>query len=387
MIISNPNPENIFAIIAEFNPLHYGHEFLLQNLRANHSVIVILSSNFVQRGEPAIVDKFYRAEMAIKAGADLVIELPFIYACAAAQDFAFGAVEILRKTNLAGKIAFGMEDPDYDFAPIVETLLHEPEAYREFLREKLREGFSFPKANSLALENLFDGAGEFIAKPNNLLAVSYVMNLRKCNCNLEIVPFKRVQNLKSSEIRENLGANFRNLPNYSREIITRASVNHRLCENYQASIWNMLRNIFLRSSPEDLRKIYAIDEGIENLFLKHWKSSRNLREFVSSCVSSRYTKAHVNRRLIYIMLNLEREIAESVKISGINYARILAFNHNGRLLLKNFAKNSQIPIITTPSKLRNNSQAAILERKVSELYELLLPEQDFRRENLSVLKF
>ena len=139
----------------------------------------------------------------------------------------------------------------------------------------------------------------------------------------------------------------------------------------------------MRSSSDELKKIYAIDEGLENLFLKNWKLSENLDEFLNRCTSSRYTKAHLNRRIIYVLLNLNRYFAEGLKRSGINYARVLAFNQNGREILKNLSKNSDIPIITSLAKIKY----ANFEFKVSELYEILTGSNDFNREVQSVLKF
>ena len=145
----------------------------------------------------------------------------------------------------------------------------------------------------------------------------------------------------------------------------------------------------MRSDSDELKKIYAMDEGIENLFLKNWKTSENLDDFINKCVSTRYTKAHIKRRIIYTLLNLNRYFAEGLKRSGINYARVLAFNENGRLILKNCSKNSDIQIITSLSKVKSKigKSFAKLEFKVSDLYEILLNSNDFKREVNSVLKF
>ncbi len=362
----------------------------MKNLRQESNfIVVVLSSNFVQRGEPSIIDKFYRAECAINAGADLVLELPFIFSCAAAQDFASGAIQLLAKTKFADTLAFGMENPDYDFNPIAETLLNESKTYKNFLKQKLKEGFSFSKANSLSLENLFKGAGDFIKKPNNLLAVSYLMNIKKYNCNLKILPVKRYNDFKSAYIRENLTQNLDMLPEFSKKIISIAESQNRICNNFSKNLWLILKNILMRCDSDELKKIYAMDEGIENLFLKNWKTSENLDDFINKCVSTRYTKAHIKRRIIYTLLNLNRYFAEGLKRSGINYARVLAFNENGRLILKNCSKNSDIQIITSLSKVKSKigKSFAKLEFKVSDLYEILLNSNDFKREVNSVLKF
>ncbi|MBQ3345812.1 MAG: nucleotidyltransferase family protein, partial [Synergistaceae bacterium] len=149
------------GIIAEFNPLHLGHESLMRfakSLPNSEGVIVILSSNFTQRGSASIVDKFSRASMAVMAGADLVIELPFLYACSAGQDFSRGSVEILGRLGCVSRIAFGMENPEFDAASLADVMAREPKGYREILRREIGRGASFPKAVSIALEEIFAGS-------------------------------------------------------------------------------------------------------------------------------------------------------------------------------------------------------------------------------------
>ncbi len=167
--------------------------------------VVVLSSNFTQRGSPAVVDKFSRAAMAMSAGASLVVELPFLFACAAGQDFARGAVDIFGRTGIVERVAFGMEDPEFDFAPLVDAMSRESrrteagyragetnafaleefspvdvtncKKYTQALRRELKQGASYPKANAIALEQILPGSKEFITRPNNMLALSYILHI------------------------------------------------------------------------------------------------------------------------------------------------------------------------------------------------------------------
>ena len=135
------------GIIAEFNPLHFGHESLMKfscGLPDSEGVIAILSSNFTQRGSPSVVSKFDRAYTAVKAGADLVIEIPFLYSCSAGQDFSRGAVNILGRLGCVSRIAFGMENPEFDFETLSGIMANEPESFREILRFELGRGASYP---------------------------------------------------------------------------------------------------------------------------------------------------------------------------------------------------------------------------------------------------
>ena len=406
--------------------MHKGHEELI-NFAKSDGVIIILSGNFTQRGSPAIVDKFFRAELAVKAGADLVMELPFIYACSAGQDFARGATEILGRLGFVDNLAFGMEEPNFDFMPILDVMLNENESYKHFLHEELDRGASFTKANSLALEKILPGSYEFLVKPNNLLALSYIIELRRHNYNMKIMKLKRSGNFRSKDIREfvtldkwqpqnymnnsalitsgqdqqpNIEAfaqaltssrqNLMNnseildiLPDFTRDMIYSCE---RLCD--ESKLWPLLQNIFLRSRPEDLRRIYGIDEGIEGLFLRNWRSSEGLDDFIGRCVCARYTRAHIRRRLIYILLGLDKWEIWGTLRREIPYVRVLAFNERGREILRRYGKNSDIKIITrlSEAKTRDAKFFAQIEYKASGLYELLMKKPDMKRETLSALQ-
>lgn len=376
------------GIIAEFNPLHKGHEELL-HFAKSEGVIIILSGNFTQRGSPAIMDKFLRAELAMKAGADLVLELPFLYACSAGQDFARGAVEILCRFGVS-RLAFGMETPEFEFMPLVDVMLNEGEDYRGILHQELQRGASFTKANALALDKILPGSREFLTKPNNLLGISYILQIKRNNYSMEIKPLKRSGKFRSKDIREMLEAErkiFDMLPDYSREIILEADEQGRLCR--EKNLWPLLQNMFIRSKPEELRRIYGIDEGIEGLFLRNWPDSKGLDDFIGRCVCARYTRAHIRRRLIYVLLGLERwEIWGALKYK-IPYVRVLAFNKRGREILRYCKKNSDIRIITRLSEAKNKTEKlfAGIEYKASGLYELLMKKPDMKRESHMVLKF
>ena len=376
------------GIIAEFNPLHKGHEALIKFAKKNSGAcVVVLSSNFTQRGSPSIIDKFFRAFSAVKAGADLVIELPFLFACSAGQDFARGGVDLLAKTNFITHIAFGMEDPDFNFKALLN--FQSREDYKNFLRRELDLGASFPKAHALALEKIFPGSKDFLTRPNNLLGLSYLNEIEKNNLKILPLILKREGPFKSKDIRENLFApdSLLSMPEYSREILSQASRAGRISN--EKNLWPLLQNIFIRSSANDLKKIYGVDEGIENLFLKHWKKSSSLEDFIGCCVCARYTRAHIRRRLIYILLGLERFEMIGALRNGVPYARVLAFNSTGRKILKDHSKNSPIKFITSLSRVDSPLEKffARVEFQASQLYELLVKNPDMTREVNTVLQF
>ena len=379
------NFSHITGIIAELNPLHKGHETLIRSQKKFGVCVVVLSSNFTQRGSPSFIDKFLRASMAIKAGADLVIELPFIFACSAAQDFSRGAVGMFARMKFITRLAFGMEDPEFNFMPLIN--INNDEAYKKFLRVELKRGASFTKAHSIAAEKILPGSHDFLSKPNNLLAVSYISELIKNNSDITPVFIKREGIFRSRDVREKFEENFYMLPDFSREILLDAKNDGCICN--EERLWPLLQSIFLRTSADGLQKIHGIDEGIENLFLRNWQAAHSLDDFIGRCVCARYTRSHIRRRLIYILLGLNRFEAAGALRNPAPYARVLAFNSTGRELLKTFSKSSDIKFITRlkDAEGRAGKFFAELEMKAGLLYEVLSDNPDMRRELHKVLKF
>ena len=373
----------ITAVIAEFNPLHKGHHELLKTI--NDECVVILSSNFTQRGSPALTDKFIRADMAMNAGADLVIELPFLFACSAGQDFARGAVDVIAKSGLAEGITFGMEDINFPFESLADEIKCKPESYNDGLRFEIQKGASFSKANALALEHIMPGAYEFISKPNNMLALSYTLEIKRHNHNLKILPVKRKGDFRSKLIRDDIDANLEMMPEFSRDIMLSARHKGRIAD--ESKLWPMLETILIRSRRDDLKNIYGIDEGIEGLFLKNWRASDGLDDFIGRCVCARYTRAHIRRRLVYMLLGLNRYDVIGAIREGVPYARVLAFNQRGRKILRECS--SKIPVITrlSEAKTRTGKFFADVEFKASSLYELLTDRPDMHNETRTVMNY
>jgi predicted nucleotidyltransferase len=177
------------GIIAEYNPFHNGHAFQLAEVRrsfgADAAVVVAMSGDFTQRGEPAIVDKWVRAESALRSGVDLVLEIPFAYAAASAERFAQGGVSLLAATGVCGRLAFGSESGSLEALHLLaDVLVREPEGYRLRLRESLDEGFSFPAARQAALAAYLSAEGlsgdaALLERPNDILAVEYLKAVQR----------------------------------------------------------------------------------------------------------------------------------------------------------------------------------------------------------------
>ena len=184
------------GIIAEYNPFHKGHEYhLKESLKATgaQNVICVMSGNFVQRGEPAIIDKWARAEIALKNGVDLVLELPVIFSAASAEYFAFGAVSILEATGIVDCLCFGSESGKISDLQAMADIFHEETPkFKELLMKNLSAGFSYPKARELAASQYTSSSsGSALQLSNNILGIEYLKALRKLGSRIQPVTIKR----------------------------------------------------------------------------------------------------------------------------------------------------------------------------------------------------
>lgn len=187
----------MLGIITEYNPFHNGHKLHIEKSKFKTNskhCIVVMSGNFVQRGEPALIDKYIRTKMALLNGADLVIELPIIYATASAELFSLGAVDTLNKTGIVNKICFGSEAGDLKyFLEVADILADEPPNYKEILLEHLNQGISYPRARMLSLGQILNKDLSFLEEPNNILSIEYLKGLKKINSNISVHTIQREQ--------------------------------------------------------------------------------------------------------------------------------------------------------------------------------------------------
>ena len=193
----------VAGIIAEYNPFHRGHQYHIEETRKKTGadyVVVVMSGDYVQRGEPAIADKYMRTQMALSGGADLIIEMPTIYATASAEYFATAGIGILDKLGCVDYLSFGSEWADIeDFSAYASLFLEEPEEYKEILQEQLKLGKSFPEARAFAAGKILfnskpEKAIEFLKEPNHILGLEYIKALKRRNSSIEPIVIKRKHN-------------------------------------------------------------------------------------------------------------------------------------------------------------------------------------------------
>ena len=384
----------VLGITAEYNPFHNGHKYHIEKSRemtGADCVVAVMSGNFTQRGEAAILDKWERSRLAVDNGVDLVVELPFIYACSKAQSFAEGAVDILKGLGVH-MISFGSESGELSDLYEAATNLIDGSEKIEAARERhLKSGISFAKAGEIATaEVLGEEAAKLMTEPNNILALEYLKRLtfwKERGHDIEAVTVKRhgsgyfeensekgfagasvIRKMESSEefgkyVPENVACALEGAEN------TQLAAERALQAN--DCFFRLVRSEIVKSSPEVLAQVYHMGEGLENKLKKEIVKAGNVDELVSSVVSRRYTEATVRRLLTYVLLGIrEYEPTKAV------YGRVLAANENGRKLLGSLKKqDGHMPIITNINKdeLDNEIVQACLRYDVlaSDMYNLI----------------
>ena len=361
------------GIVAEYNPFHKGHEYQLKmarELSGCEAVAVVMSGNFVQRGEPAIIDKYKRAEAAVYGGADLVIELPMPFSCQNAEMFARAAILELKKLNIT-HLSFGCENDDINLLKEIAHNQVYDKNFSQAVKKELKKGISYPSAITNAMSFIHDDNIEFILKlPNNVLAIEYIKNSLKCGCDFEFVPIKRIgknHNDKTisgvydsaTAIRKNIIDDFKNLQNLS---LTEKSIEmidkfYNEFGNFN-SINNYLNYIYfhiLQLGKEGLNEIYEVSEGLNNKIYENALKYESVDEFIMSLKSKRYTYSKIRRILLNILLNLKKNDIKNFMLPN-NYIKVLAFNNVGRQILKD-SKVNKINIVNRYSDYKQNSIA------------------------------
>lgn len=361
---------NISGIICEYNPLHNGHKYQLTTQKERFGadgVICLMSGSFVQRGAPAMFDKWSRAKAAVLNGADLVLELPVVYATQSASRFATGAVSIFDALGVVNGISFGSECGDLDALKKAARIL-ETEEFQVLLKEELKKGVSFPAAKALAYEKAFpDTDTSLLSLPNNILGIEYLRALNRLGSDISPITHKREHSYSSAScIREKI----RNGEDISGDVPKDALL---LFQNaYNEAVYDALvTGTFRQKTAEELKTICDVSEGLEERFIKGAKETFGadaLSEFVKS---KRYTKTRIDRIIINTLLGITKEDTELPP----QYARVLAFNDTGTKILRKISNHSSIPVITKMADVKPTcpdfSKMLELDLRATDLYSLL----------------
>ena len=339
------------AVICEFNPFHNGHAYLLWEARrlTNAPVVCVMSGSFTQRGEAAITDKFTRAAIALKNGADLVAELPAVYAVANAQRFAEGGVAVAALLPSVTHLAFGCETDDLERLQTAADAAAD-ENINARIAEQMKTGESYPRAFSAAVREVYgEKTAALLASPNNILAVEYLRALR--GTGIKPLPVKRVGAAHdSAETVQNYASG-----SFLRAALQRGEDAAAYMPELPERIADpsLLDRVILSRlrlcSPDDLRRLPDVGEGLENRILSAAQTAKSMDELVGAAASPRYTRVRIRRILACVLL----DITEELQSRRIAYLRPLGFSDEGAALLRGCTGE----IVTSPAKsLRGESE-------------------------------
>ncbi len=355
----------ITGIITEYNPFHNGHAHHLQKAKADTNadgIICVMSGNFMQRGIPAIIDKWKRAEMAIKNGVDLVLELPLVYSISSAEHFAFGSVSLLNSLGIVDYLYFGSEEGTISILEdIAKTLVSEPEIYKNLLKDNIKMGLPFHSSRAKALSDYLNSnvVSAILSNSNNILGIEYIKALIGLNSSIIPRTLKREGaayndiNLNSSfssatSIREHLKEKPLNelssiLPKVSYNILYDLRTSNYPF-TFEEDMFKYIKYKLLTNN-KSLFNLPDVSEGLDNKILAEIINAHSLNELILKSKSKRYTYTRISRILAQSFLNLEEFNLFKLSKTQAPYARVLAFNSVGQKMLKAIKKKASVDIV------------------------------------------
>jgi predicted nucleotidyltransferase len=366
---------SVCGIIAEYNPFHNGHGYhLAQSLRetGGEHIIAVMSGNFVQRGEPAIIDKYSRVKMALCRGADIVLELPVTWATASAEGFASGACRLLAAANIVDSICFGSEigeiGPLYHIA---RHLCHETDEFKSLLKEQLARGVSFAAARATALAvTLNEAAAETINQPNNILGIEYLKAIIKNNLALVPHTIKRrgaehnsdkipeatttvTTTASAGAIRKHIvqgGDLARLLPLMSRDCYDILAEEHgkgaiNTLDNFSPYFHHALHV----TSKERLSRLSGLSTGLQNRLVAAAGQRYLISDVLAATKSKNHAHTALQRAVLRILLGIEAEAVTR----DISYIRVLGFRQKKEALLRRLYAAAAVPVITNLKHTKN----------------------------------
>ena len=371
---------NVTGVIAEYNPFHNGHRYQIAELkRTQHPdyIIVAMSGDFLQRGAPALIDKYTRAQMALCSGADLVLELPVRFATASAERFALGGVWLFATTGLTNTLCFGTESADFTrILALARLLTEEPEWYRDSLNAFLKRGLSFPAARAHALPQYED----LLQTPNNILALEYCKALLRLDCAITPVPILRndkgyhdqgldqpyasASAIRSALLQEECSGKKQGLSleaccGKSQSLSQLQSVlpldSYRLITQFRASapfLWEddfslLLHHRLLSEDHNSLLQYADLTEPLANRILQKRNDFLSWSSFCRTLKSRDITYTRISRILTHILLQLRAVPLNADPPCPLPYLRVLGFRKSAATLLQKLHAAAKAPIITS----------------------------------------
>jgi predicted nucleotidyltransferase len=354
------------GLITEYNPFHNGHlHHLLESKRAADAevAVAVMSGHFLQRGEAALADKWVRAEMALAAGVDVVVELPFPWACNSAPYFALGAVQALSALGAVDALCFGSEAGEIDILRRCADLLLEREGeVAGNTAELLRQGVNYPAARARAVAGLDEAIASALETPNNILGIEYLKALRQTASPIVPLTIPRIgagyhdrqatgSIASATGIRAMLGEGrdpMSYLPEVCRPLLRRALEDGRISDEGRLHLL-LLAAIF--RGRKTLQNIYQIEDGVENRLVEAAAESGSWESLVDAVKSRQFTRTRIQRLLMYVLNDVMRDDMQDFLETGPLYLHLLGCSERGRAFLAACRKKASLPVISNYSRI------------------------------------
>jgi len=382
------------GLIVEYNPFHHGHVYHIheaQKVSRADCMIAVMSGPFLQRGEPAIMDKFHRAKAALASGVDIVLELPYPYAVQSSDLFAKGAVQTLHEVGVEN-ICFGSESGDISHFITGYTKFTENEsAYKHVLHEQMKGGNSFPESSRIAYQQIgLTNKKMDLSQPNNILGFSYVKTILEHHLPIKPLTIKRTN---SHYHDETITSTIASATSIRKQLFQQAvispetaatmpeeTINQLAHYQDEASLWHSWEKYFdlihyrvLTMSLAELSAIQGVDEGLEYRLKKTARKATSFLNWMEEIKTKRYTWTRLQRMFVHLLTNTKKaDIEASVKKDSVPYVRLLGLTKKGQAYLHTNKKNMNVPVLTALHR-HTNPMLAIEERASHAYYSVLPP--------------
>lgn len=394
------------GIIAEYNPFHKGHQYMLEKAKAHaeaQRAVIVMSGSFVQRGDTAFFDKWTRSKAALLNGADMVLELPVLFAAANAEVFAAGGIKVMEDANMIDAICFGSESGDLaSMQEAAKLMMNETEEFQNLLKAHLNEGMSYPAARAKALETVSHINSEIISQPNHILGLEYLKALERRGSSITPYTIRRkggpynspslegefasAAAIRKAILEENATEALLQVPENTVDLWTKEislGTAPASLENLTDALHYKLRTI----SAEELHEIFEVTEGLENRILSAIDDHYALEDLLQYIKTKRYTRTKIQRILVHILLDIKtKEVEYFLERKHLPYLRVLGFQKDHADILGELTEQAKCPVLTNLKKApeildEDGLHLLALEKLATDLQALAAPNPLYRAPN------
>lgn len=357
------------AIICEYNPFHNGHKYQIEQIKKTHDAVVcIMSGSFVQRGAPAVFDKWTRTRAALLSGGNLVIELPVCSALNCAERFALGGVFLSDALGICDTLFFGSESGDINnLCEYAKILSEETDDVSEKIKSNMMLGMSFPLAKEKAYSDIIPP--EFLNSPNNILGIEYIKALNKLKSKIVPKTIKRACVSHHSLLPSGEFAS----ASFIREQLTKGNnISDYVPFSYPDKMKNdglgeLIRYKILEMTPDEISKINDVTEGLENRIIEACRLYSSFDEICTHIKSKRYTLSRIRRILLSCLIGIDKESANKLP----SYIRVLGADDTGLSLLSEIKKKTSLPMITKTADFKSINKSFALDIKSTDIFSII----------------